>query len=56
MEWGGGGGKTPNCTDRKNVTYMRERGKRASASETYMFMSPYTSARTQCSSLLLIMA
>ena len=37
---GGGGGKTPKCTDRKNyvyVTYMRERTKRASASEIYAF-------------------
>ena len=38
---GGGGGKTPKCTDRtKNhvyVFYMRERAKRASASEIYVF-------------------
>ena len=43
---GGGGGKTPKCTDRKKnwkKIYMCER---ASASETYIFRSPNTSART----------
>ena len=31
---------------KEEVTYMRERAKRASASETYIFRSPNTSART----------
>ena len=39
LVWGGGGGKPPKCTDIKknhiHVTYMHERAKRASASETY---------------------
>ena len=51
----GGGGKTPKCTDKK-VTYMCERAKRASTSETYIFRSQNTSARTQCSSILSLMA
>ena len=39
MREGGGGGKTPKCTDTEeknhvHVTYMLERAKRASASET----------------------
>ena len=37
---GGGGGQAPKCTDIKkniiNVTYMHERAKRASVSETYL--------------------
>ena len=50
-----GGARPPNVPTKK-VTYMRERAKRASASETYIFRSQYTSARTQCSSLLSLMA
>ena len=39
LVWGGGGGQAPKCTDitkhHIHVTYMHERAKRASASETY---------------------
>ena len=40
----GGGGKTPICTDKNNIIYvpiLRERAKRASASETYFQDSKY---------------
>ena len=49
LVWGGGGGKTPKCTDRKKCNLYA----RASASETYIFRSPNTSAHhyNQCSSL-----
>ena len=45
---GGGGGARPSlCTDMKQkVTYMRERAKRANASETYIFRSPNISAHS----------
>ena len=33
----GGGGKTPKCTDKMYIIILRERAKRASASETYIF-------------------
>ena len=45
--YGGGGGKTLKCPDRKNnnihvrVIYMRERAKRVSASETYLYVYIY---------------
>ena len=42
----GGGGQDPQMYRQKKVTYMRERAKRASASETYIFRSPNTSAHT----------
>ena len=41
----GGGGKTPKCTDTNiYVLILRERAKRASASETYVFRTQNTSA------------
>ena len=36
----GGGGKTPNVPTEEKKTLMRERTKRASASESYIFRSP----------------
>ena len=43
----GGGGQDPKMyRQEKKVTDMRERAKRASASETYIFRTPNTSART----------
>ena len=40
------GGKTPKCTDKKiYVLILRERAKRASASETYIFRTQCTSAQ-----------
>ena len=40
----GGVPQAPKCTDRKKLTYMRERAKRACASKTYIFRSQITSA------------
>ena len=37
LVWGGGGGKTPKCTDRKKNSCTCKLYERASASETYIF-------------------